>query len=416
MKVREGMSVAGAALTLLIAVAAAGAQGSRDAAPGEGTIAARLGEVPAGERARWEDYLANSRQLAARDRQVMAAELASIGATRMRRAQYASAAFDGGEGRPAAWFTTAEARRLADNLLTYQTPSGGWSKRVAYDSARAPGQSWYSESDGWSYIPTIDNGATTSQLWYLGRIDAAQPDARYRAAFLRGLDYLLTAQYPTGCWPQVFPLQGSYHDAATFNDDAATNVLTLLDAVTAVQFPFVGEEMVLRAARASALGLECLLKSQVGVGGRRTVWGQQHDPITLQPVGARSYELRSLSGRESAGIMTYLMSLRAPDARVAAAIHAAAAYFNATAVRGVRYDYQQGATADPGAGPIWARMTEIGTNRPIFANRDGVVLYDWNQLTDRRTGYAWYGTEPGSALKKYEKWRRAHPELVPVEK
>jgi PelA/Pel-15E family pectate lyase len=49
----------------------------------------------------------------------------------------------------------------------------------------------------------------------------------------------------------------------------------------------------------------------------------------------------------------------------------------------------------------------VETDRPIFANRDGVKLYDWNQLTDRRTGYAWFGTEPGSALKKYDKWVKA---------
>ena len=36
----------------------------------------------------------------------------------------------------------------------------------------------------------------------------------------------------------------------------------------------------------------------------------------------------------------------------------------------------------------------IGTNRVIMANRDGVKLYDWNKLTDRRSGYGWYTTRP----------------------
>ena len=54
---------------------------------------------------------------------------------------------------------------------------------------------------------------------------SATDDARYSAAFLRGLNYLLDAQYPNGCYPQVYPLQGGYHDAATFNDDATVNVL-----------------------------------------------------------------------------------------------------------------------------------------------------------------------------------------------
>ena len=57
---------------------------------------------------------------------------------------------------------------------------------------------------------------------------------------------------------------------------------------------------------------------------------------------------------------------------------------------------------------MWARLYEIGTDRPIFSNREGITLYDWNQLTDRRTGYAWFGTEPASALRTYERWKRMH--------
>ena len=58
---------------------------------------------------------------------------------------------------------------------------------------------------------------------------------------------------------------------------------------------------------------------------------------------------------------------------------------------------------------MWARLAELGTDRPIFSNRDGVKLYDWNQLTDRRSGYAWYSYEPASALRRYERWARTHP-------
>ena len=49
-----------------------------------------------------------------------------------------------------------------------------------------------------------------------------------------------------------------------------------------------------------------------------------------------------------------------------------------------------------GAGPLWGRLYEIGTNRVIMANRDGVKLYDWNKLTDRRSGYGWYTTSPAA--------------------
>ena len=43
--------------------------------------------------------------------------------------------------------------------------------------------------------------------------------------------------------------------------------------------------------------------------------------------------------------------------------------------------------ADPSAGPLWARFYEIGTNRPMFVGRDGIVhdhLADIEQRTPRR--------------------------------
>jgi hypothetical protein len=38
-----------------------------------------------------------------------------------------------------------------------------------------------------------------------------------------------------------------------------------------------------------------------------------------------------------------------------------------------------------------------------------VKLYDYDRLTDRRTGYAWYSREPAAALKQYERWSGEHP-------
>ncbi|WP_204266508.1 pectate lyase, partial [Enterobacter hormaechei] len=74
--------------------------------------------------------------------------------------------------------------------------------------------------EAWSYVGTIDNNATTSELRFLARVQAMAPGAegeRYRAAFLKGVRYLLEAQFPNGGWPQIYPLQGGYHDALTYN-------------------------------------------------------------------------------------------------------------------------------------------------------------------------------------------------------
>ena len=371
----------------------------------------RLDALPAASRKAWRDYIDRSRRLKSRDQTFMANELAKLGRDTMSRAPYARE-FGIHDDMTPAWFGADSAQRVADRILTWQTPSGGWSKHVdVMLRARAPGESFFSENTNWQYIATIDNGSTTSQMEFLARTDRARTsgNSTYRAAFVRGLHYLLDAQYPNGCWPQVYPLQGGYHDAATFNDDATLHVLELLGGVASGQFRFVGNGDRAAARAASARGLDCILASQVMIGGRHTVWGQQHDPLTLQPVRARSYEHASLTAQESAHVLDYLMRLPAPNDRVIAAVHDAVAWLRATPVYGLTWDFKTGLHEIPGAGPLWARMYELGTNRPIFSDRDGIVRYSWSELSDRRIGYGWYTDAPIATLKTYESWSRKHP-------
>lgn len=368
----------------------------------------RIDSLPMAERRAWREYVRRSELRRAADMAAMNGELRSVGRNAMVRAPY-DAGFEITKAMTPAWFATDSARRLADNILTFQAPNGGWSKHVDFTQhPRAAGESYYSESAQWQWISTIDNGATTSEMWFLALADSVRPDARYRSAFLRGLGYLLAAQFPNGCWPQVWPLAGSYHDAATFNDDATTNVMQLLQEVAAGRFPYASTEQRGSALSAVGAGVECVLRAQVKVDGKLTVWGLQHDPLPLQPTSARSYELTSLTAQESANIMRFLMRLPSPSPLVVASVNAAADWLKATSLSGYTYDFASGLHESPGAGPIWARMYEIGTNRPIFSDRNGVKLYDWHQLKDRRLGYGWYTYAPVSALRDYERWRRAH--------
>ena len=44
-----------------------------------------------------------------------------------------------------------------------------------------------------------------------------------------------------------------------------------------------------------------------------------------------------------------------------------------------------------GAGPIWARYYQIGTDKPIFGDRDKTIHDDVNELSlERRNGYSWF--------------------------
>jgi PelA/Pel-15E family pectate lyase len=307
-------------------------------------------------------------------------------------------AWNDAQNKPADWYGSAEALRIAGNLLLYQRNSGGWPKNIDMakpldekdlaDLARVA-----KETDS-----TIDNGATYTQLSFLARVYTAHPQERHLESFLKGFDYLLKAQYANGGWPQFYPLREGYYKHITFNDNAMINVMKLLRDVAEAKpaYAFVDEARRARAAQAVEKGIECILKTQIVVDGRRTVWCAQHDEITLAPVGARTFEVVSLSGGESVEIVRFLMSIKDPSPAVVEAVESAVAWFEKSQVK------------DPGGKLVWARFYEIGTNRPIFAGRDGVVKYDISQIEqERRTGYAWYVDAPAKLLSKdYPEWRK----------
>lgn len=318
------------------------------------------------------------------------------------------------------WYAGAEAVRVADNVLLYQHDNGGWSKNI--DMARPLDERERAEVLKLkpSTDSNIDNGATYTQLAFLARVYTAAREERHREAFLKGLDYLLAAQYDNGGWPQYFPLRKGYYSHVTFNDGAMIGVMRLLRDVAKKRpaYAFVDEARRLRAERAVEKGVELILKAQVVVDGRRTAWGAQHDAVTLAPAPARRFEPASLSGGESVGVVRFLMGIERPEARVVGAVESAVEWFRRSALKGVRWveqrdaskpgGYARTAVSDPGAPLIWARFYELGTNRPVFVGRDGVVRYNVMEIDEeRRNGYSWYVEEPAELLDKdYPAWRK----------
>lgn len=324
----------------------------------------------------------------------------------------------------AEWYAGAEALRVADNLLLYQRGVGGWPKNIDMaapltEKGRADLLKQKAET-GKESSATIDNGATFTQLEYLARVYAAQKQERHREAFLKGLDYLLAAQYENGGWPQYYPLRKGYYSHITYNDNAMVGVLELLRDIARREpaYAFVDDARRLKSEGAVERGVECILKTQVRVDGMYTAWGAQHDVKTFAPAPARKFEPVSLASRESVAITRFLMGVERPDARVVAAVEAAVAWFNSTRLSGIRWVEKEDKSVpggvertlvkDPAAPPLWARFYEIGTNRPVFEGRDGVVRYSVLEIeAERRNGYGWYTQEPQKLFsKEYPAWEK----------
>lgn len=322
---------------------------------------------------------------------------------------------------PDSFFTTEEARRVGDNVLLYQHTTGGWPKNVQMQDSLTDKERLAVEAKKNDVNEsTIDNGATTTELTYLARLYNATHEKRYLDGFNAGMEYLFRSQYANGGWPQFWPRPTGYYTRITYNDDAMVNVLWMLDKISRGEAPYAFAADSTRAKGREAVnrGVECILKTQVKQNGKLTVWCAQHDEHTLQPAKARAYELPSLSGGESIGVVMFLMSRPNPSKAIRRSIEAAVEWFRTSRIEGKKIERYTNAEGKPDlrmvdckAGeqcePLWGRFYTLDTNRPFVCDRDGVIKYDLSEIGyERRNGYGWYNHHGQMVLKEYEAWKR----------
>jgi PelA/Pel-15E family pectate lyase len=319
------------------------------------------------------------------------------------------------------FYATDEAVRIADNVVLYQRDTGGWPKSI--DMAKLLGEEDKAgiRKAATKKDSTLDNGTTHTQIRYLAEVYYATKLERFGRSLIKGVDYLLEAQYPNGGWPQFYPVEGhqDYSRSITFNDDAMIGAMSVLQDIAQRnhRYAFVEQERRERARKAVEKGIECILKCQIVVDGQRTGWCQQYDEKTLEPRPARSYEKVSICGEESVDIVKFLMGIDHPSRQIIETIEGAVVWFNQVKLTGIRLigkpvpfverRVDKVVIEDANAPPIWARFYQIGTNRPIFCGRDGIIKFRMAEIEqERRMGYAWYGYWPAELLDKdYPTWR-----------
>jgi PelA/Pel-15E family pectate lyase len=287
-------------------------------------------------------------------------------------------------GAPLFW----DAAKQAGNAIACsQGRYGGWAA-VAHRNETC-GPHGGSQDD---VIETLDDGASQSAVRFLMDLAAAQATKTDRPPFWladgigRGLDFFLTAQDENGGWPQQYPKsdEDDYSNYATLNDGVVTEVIsTLLHA-----YRQTGHK---RYRSAAKRGGDFLLKAQGPPS--QPAWAQQYDD-KLRPAAARAFEPAAYGSEETGFAMNALLDLYAAtgDDRFLKGLAAAR-------------DWLERSTIRPGT---WARLYEIGTNRPIYGDHDGKVHYTLAEISEeRRAGYRWEGAFPSvtRALARYQALR-----------
>ncbi|MTH16014.1 pectate lyase [Flavobacterium sp. LC2016-01] len=316
------------------------------------------------------------------------------------------------------WFGTEEAKKIAENVLLYQRNIGGWPKNIAMqDELTAQQKKDLTALKKTAVETTTDNGATCQEMLFMSRMYAQVKDDRYKESFLKGLNYLLEAQYNNGGWPQFYPLKKGYYTHITYNDDSMVNILNVMKQISEeTDFYSIkpSKEIVQKAKKAFDKGIDCILKTQYKQKGVLTAWCAQHDEFTLAPANARAFELASLSGYESTKIVLLLMSIEKPSREIITAVKSAEEWFEKTKITNLeekRILDENGKIVDKkmipvtNGGPIWARFMDLETNEPFFCDRDGIKKKSLDQIgSERRNGYSWYSDAPKEVLKKYAAW------------
>ena len=309
-------------------------------------------------------------------------------------------------------------RTLADNMITWQMPHGGWYKNDKSVYA-APWNGSVARS-GWTgaanvELGTIDNDATVTELMFLADVYRRSSDTNYRDSARKGMDFLLTMQVASGGFPQVYPARTgtTYSNFVTFNDNAMARVLILLDQAGKQVMPlggdlFTGDQ---RAKMTTAItrAVDFIVKAQIVQNGVKTVWCAQHDPVSYVARGARSYELPSKSGQESIGVITFLMT-QPQTPEVKAAVQAGIAWYKSDAVKvaNTAYVSRPSSNTDDMYNPIqartgstmWYRFYDLDQDVGFFSGRLATdnppgngKQYDIMKIEpERRYGYQWGGS------------------------
>lgn len=321
-------------------------------------------------------------------------------------------------------YSESDYTKIADNMILFQRDNGGWPKNYDMKAILTPEQIKNVVDSKSILHTTFDNETTYPHIYYLAQVYTATKIEKYKEACLKGIQFVIDAQYPNGGWPQYFPLEKNYSRHITLNDGAYMGIMDMLDKIVNgnPNFAFMDPAMKTKVTVVYHKGIDCILNMQIKDKGVLTAWCQQHNEETLAPAWARKFEPPSICNAESVDVVLFLMKQKNPNQRIIQSVQSAIKWFADSKIyntrvetfpieafeskyKSVKYDHK--VVIDSTAAPIWTRYYELETHRPLFSDRNSELLYSMAEVSiERRSGYAWYTYAPQKALNNYAEWQK----------
>ena len=261
------------------------------------------------------------------------------------------------------------AEKTASALIWGQSHEGGWNYVIDFAGDRSL-KNWYNTigKNGWRLEEfqhyygnsTYDDDVTSNAARFLLRIYLEKLDPAWKPALDKAINFILESQYPTGGWPQRYPLK---YDFSHHGNPDYTSYYTFNDGVIGENVNFLiqcyltlGEERFLDPIRR---GMYFYIISQDSSGG----WGQQLD-MNFQATGARTYEPKALLPRATLENAMYLMTFYhyTGDRKFLARIPDAINWLE-------RVKLPENKTE--GGKYTHSTFVEMGTNKPVYVHRKG---------------------------------------------
>jgi PelA/Pel-15E family pectate lyase len=289
------------------------------------------------------------------------------------------------------------------NITTWQMENGGWRKNnfegytSTYDGVGFP-------NSHFANLATFANKATTGEIRYLSfqysESENFTNKSAFRNAVERGIQFIIDAQHPSGGWPQVYPYVDcspsncEYHNYMTFNDYVIPSAILLLMDVNDRKTPFNSDivENVNFTEIEMALenGIDFLIASQIVVNGTPTLWGQQHDPESLEPLAGRSWELPCRTPNESSFVVSILLNWPERTPEIYNATWGAVDWYVENAIEGVRFDQKNGTILESEGRLMWYRYYNVSDDQFFLVDYDSNKVYNLNDIPEeQRKTYSW---------------------------